>query len=171
MVPRCIIKSTRLLEGNLGSSKIDGQQRLTTFQIFLSAFRDVCAAEDQQAYADECALYLKNRGIMQDEEIERYKLWPTNLDRKQFSDVIDACSKDELNWRHPVVRRKYQRKPNPRPRMIEINARGEPLLPSDRDVFINRVLNRSRYYQHYRLNMFCPKNGWSSGYCPMAIAA
>jgi len=98
---------------------IDGQQRLTTFQIFLSAFRDVCAAINQQAYADECALYLLNTGIMQNEAIERYKLWPTNLDRKQFSDVIDAGSKEELNRRHPVVRRKYQRRPDPRPKMIE----------------------------------------------------
>jgi len=51
---------------------------------------------------------------MQDEETERYKLWPTNLDRKQFSDVIDAGPKEELNRRHPIVRRKYQRKPDPR---------------------------------------------------------
>jgi len=63
---------------------IDGQQRLTTFQIFLSAFRDVCAAEGQQAYADECVRYLMNTGIMENEKIERYKLWPTNLDRKQI---------------------------------------------------------------------------------------
>ena len=98
---------------------IDGQQRLTTFQIFLAAFRDVCVAENQEAYASECALYLKNTGIMEDEEVERYKLWPTNLDRKQFSDVIDAGSKEELDRRHPIVRRKYQRKPDPRPKMIE----------------------------------------------------
>jgi uncharacterized protein with ParB-like and HNH nuclease domain len=98
---------------------IDGQQRLTTFQIFLSAFRDVCAAEGQQAYADECARYLHNTGIMENERIERYKLWPTNLDRKQFSDVIDSASKDEINQRHPVVRRKFQRKDDPRPKMIE----------------------------------------------------
>jgi uncharacterized protein with ParB-like and HNH nuclease domain len=98
---------------------VDGQQRLTTFQIFLSAFRDVCAAEGQEAYANECALYLKNTGIMEDEEVERYKLWPTNLDRKQFADVIDAGSKVELDRRHPIVRRKYQRKPDPRPKMIE----------------------------------------------------
>jgi len=56
---------------------------------------------------------------MEDEEVERYKLWPTNLDRKQFSDVVDSGSKEELNRRHPVVRRKYQRKPDPRPKMIE----------------------------------------------------
>lgn len=98
---------------------IDGQQRLTTFQIFLSAFQDVCAAEGQQAYAEECARYLQNTGIMENEKIEKYKLWPTNLDRKQFSDVIDSASKDELNRRHPIVRRKYQRKDDPRPKMIE----------------------------------------------------
>lgn len=98
---------------------IDGQQRLTTFQIFLSAFRDVCAAEGQQAYAEECARYLQNTGIMENEKVEKYKLWPTNLDRKQFTDVIDSASKEELNNRHPIVRRKYQRKDDPRPKMIE----------------------------------------------------
>jgi uncharacterized protein with ParB-like and HNH nuclease domain len=98
---------------------IDGQQRLTTFQIFLSAFRDVCAAQGQQAYADECVRYLQNTGIMENDKVERYKIFPTNLDRKQFADVIDSASKDELNKRHPLVRRKYQRKPDPRPKMIE----------------------------------------------------
>lgn len=98
---------------------IDGQQRLTTFQIFLSAFRDVCAAEGQQAYAEECARYLQNTGIMENEKIEKYKLWPTNLDRKQFADVIDSASKEELTRRHPIVRRKYQRRDDPRPKMIE----------------------------------------------------
>jgi hypothetical protein len=98
---------------------IDGQQRLTTFQIFLSAFRDLCAAEGQQEYAEECARYLQNTGIMENEKVERYKLWPTNLDRKQFSDVIDSASKGELSRRHPVVRRKYQRNPDHRPEMIE----------------------------------------------------
>ncbi|MGH2507715.1 MAG: DUF262 domain-containing protein [Ktedonobacteraceae bacterium] len=98
---------------------IDGQQRLTTFQIFLSAFRDVCAAEDQLEYAEECARYLHNTGIMENEGVEKYKLWSTNLDRRQFADVIDSASKEELNRRHPVMRRKYQRHDDPRPRMIE----------------------------------------------------
>lgn len=98
---------------------IDGQQRLTTFQIFLSAFRDVCAAEGQQAYADECARYLQNTGIMENDKVEKYKLWPTNLDRKQFTDVIDSASKEELDKRYPIVRRKYKREDDPRPKMIE----------------------------------------------------
>jgi len=61
----------------------------------------------------------KNTGIMENEKVEQYKLWPTNLDRKHFTDVVDSASKDELNKRHPVVRRKYQRKDDPRPKMIE----------------------------------------------------
>ena len=99
---------------------IDGQQRLTTIQIFLSAFRDVCAAEGQQAYAEECARYLQSTGIMDNEKVEKYKRWPTNLDRKQFTDVFDSASKEELNKRHPIVRRKYQREDDPRPKMIEM---------------------------------------------------
>jgi hypothetical protein len=98
---------------------IDGQQRLTSFQIFLSAFRDVCASVDRPTYADECARYLRNGGIMENEAVEKYKLWPTNLDRKQFADVVDAMSREELRARHPVLRRKYQRKDDPLPRMVE----------------------------------------------------
>jgi len=98
---------------------IDGQQRLTTFQLFLAAFRDVCAVQGQSAYADECVRYLTNSGIMENESVEKFKLWPTNLDRGQFSDVITSGSKDEIDQRHPIVRRKYQRKNDPRPRMVE----------------------------------------------------
>jgi hypothetical protein len=98
---------------------IDGQQRLTTFQLFLSAFRDVCAIVGESSFADECGRYLVNTGIMEKPEVERYKIWPTNLDRKQFSDVVDSGSSHELSKRHPLVRRKYQRTPDPRPKMVE----------------------------------------------------
>ena len=55
---------------------------------------------------------------MENQKVERYRLWPTTLDRKQFADVVDSQSKEELNNRHPLVRRKYQRKADPRPKMI-----------------------------------------------------
>ncbi len=39
---------------------IDGQQRLTTFQLFLSAYRDFCKAHDCAALAAECDKFLFN---------------------------------------------------------------------------------------------------------------
>ncbi len=98
---------------------IDGQQRLTTFQIFLSAFRDVCFEQGQQAFGEECQRYLVNTGIMTDTKIERYKVWPTNLDRPQFTDVIEAGSRAEIENRHPLRKIRYTKKYAPRPSMIE----------------------------------------------------
>jgi uncharacterized protein with ParB-like and HNH nuclease domain len=98
---------------------IDGQQRLTTLQIFIAAFRDVCRENGCEELGRECDGFTENRGMMADPDVDRFKVWPTLLDRKQFSDVITAGSRVELEKRHPVVRRPYQRKPDPRPRMID----------------------------------------------------
>jgi len=43
---------------------IDGQQRLTTFQILLSALREVAQNVGASAYADEVQRYLQNNGII-----------------------------------------------------------------------------------------------------------
>ena len=67
---------------------IDGQQRLTTFQLLLAAFRDV-AAEHGSAYAHEAEQYLLNGGVMADQAVERYKLWPSITDRRAFVSIID----------------------------------------------------------------------------------
>ncbi|MCA9944949.1 MAG: DUF262 domain-containing protein, partial [Anaerolineales bacterium] len=48
-----------------------------------------------------------------------FKVWPTRLDRPQFMDVMISGSREELEKRHPLVRRKYARKYDPRPRMVE----------------------------------------------------
>lgn len=98
---------------------IDGQQRLTTFQIFLSAFRDFCNEHDCEDLAKECAAFTLNKGMMADPEIDKFKVWPTQLDRGQFSDVVSAGSRAEVLKKHPLRRRPYARSPDPRPRMVE----------------------------------------------------
>lgn len=98
---------------------IDGQQRLTTLQIFLSAFRDFCRQQECEELAKECDSYTLNKGMMSNPEVEKFKVWPTQLDRGQFKDVISAGSPEELIKLHPLVTPKYARKPLPRPRMIE----------------------------------------------------
>lgn len=70
---------------------IDGQQRLTTFQILLAAMRDV-AAEHQSGYAVELQKYLLNDGVMETPESERYKLFPSITDRRAFISVIDPTA-------------------------------------------------------------------------------
>lgn len=98
---------------------IDGQQRLTTLQIFLAAYRDFCREQNCNLLAEECDKFLFNTGMMSDPETDKFKVWPTQLDRPQFIDVISSGSREELLKRHPLRRRQYARKPEPRPRMVE----------------------------------------------------
>jgi uncharacterized protein with ParB-like and HNH nuclease domain len=98
---------------------IDGQQRLTTLQIFLAAYRDFCKEQGCEALASECEKFVFNTGMMTDPEVDRFKVWPTQLDRPQFKDVISSGSREELLKRHPLRRKPYARKPDPRPRMVE----------------------------------------------------
>lgn len=98
---------------------IDGQQRLTTLQIFLAAYRDFCRKQGCDALAGECQKFLLNTGMMADQDVDRFKVWPTQLDRQQFSDVILAGSRDEVLKRYPQRKQRYARKPDPRPRMVE----------------------------------------------------
>ncbi len=98
---------------------IDGQQRLTTLQLFLAAFRDACAERGWAELAKECASYLFNAGMMARPNTDRFKVWPTQADRPAFADVLTSESKAELLRRHPEVRRKYARAAEPRHRMVE----------------------------------------------------
>jgi hypothetical protein len=98
---------------------IDGQQRLTTLQIFLSAYRDFCREWDCTAIADECDKFLFNTGMMSDPIVDKFKVWPTQLDRPQFVDVLTSGSRDEVIKRHPLKKKPYARKYEPRPLMVE----------------------------------------------------
>jgi uncharacterized protein with ParB-like and HNH nuclease domain len=98
---------------------IDGQQRLTTLQIFLSAFRDTCTANKCDDLAEESTKYLLNTGMMNDRAVEQFKVWPTQSDREQFCAVITSGSRTTLEKQYPLTRRKYARADDPRPLMVE----------------------------------------------------
>jgi uncharacterized protein with ParB-like and HNH nuclease domain len=70
---------------------IDGQQRLSTFQILLCSFRDIAASLDSE-FAAELHKHIVNDGVMQEKETERYKLWPTQVDRPQLMAIVDEGS-------------------------------------------------------------------------------
>lgn len=87
---------------------IDGQQRLTTFQLLLSALKDVAEANGS-VYAQEIAKYLFNEGVMETPEVERFKLWPSLTDRRSFVSMVDPAANlnkiaDQANDEDGVVR-------------------------------------------------------------------
>jgi hypothetical protein len=96
---------------------IDGQQRLSTLQIFLAAFRDFCKARGDTELADECESFTLNRGKMADREVEQFKVWPTQRDRPQFMDVMVSGSRDSVEAKHPLTY--CRKKPQARPLMVE----------------------------------------------------
>ncbi len=97
---------------------IDGQQRLTTLQLMLAAFRDVILTTEERRLADDLQRLTENDGVREVEQ-ERFKVWPTNADRQDFDASMSAGSVEGLVDRYPLQRRKYARKPDPRPRLVE----------------------------------------------------
>lgn len=100
---------------------IDGQQRLTTLQLLLAAFRDFSESQGWAALGKKANRYIENPDpdTMANPEEEVLKLWPTQLNRQVFSDVVKAHSRDAVESAYPLVRQKYRRKPEPRSLLVE----------------------------------------------------
>ena len=69
---------------------IDGQQRLTTFQITLCALRDICKSYKFDDIATEANRFILNQGFsLYESDDDRYKLIPTEFDRASFISLAD----------------------------------------------------------------------------------
>src|SRR5262245_62120053 len=75
---------------------IDGQQRMTTCQVLLCAFRDVTRRLDLQKFSDAIRSHTLNTGLMQDEETEKYKVLPTHYDEPHFKAIVEATSFEDV---------------------------------------------------------------------------
>ena len=81
---------------------VDGQQRLSTFQIFLAALMDLATCMGEATMAAQIKPYVLNlaQSLMQNEHEERYKLHATPYDRKLFRELIDQ-GHEELRTTYP----------------------------------------------------------------------
>lgn len=69
---------------------VDGQQRLTTFQLFLAALREVARNKKCEDIVDQVHDYLFNRMKSKDvDKLTRFKLTPTPSDQEIFHDIVE----------------------------------------------------------------------------------
>lgn len=72
---------------------IDGQQRLTTFQIILCALRNICKQQNFDDLAETIEDdYLLNKGKLIEGE-DKYKLIPTDFDKDSLLNIVDGDDK------------------------------------------------------------------------------
>ena len=72
---------------------IDGQQRLSTLQLLLSAARDVATEMNlPERYVTSLRRMTLNEDEMSDDPDDAYKVWPTNADRMPFRDAVGSAS-------------------------------------------------------------------------------
>jgi uncharacterized protein with ParB-like and HNH nuclease domain len=100
---------------------IDGQQRIMTIQLLLTALRDYAAERGIGKISNPAgrALFNPDPELMENSSEEIYKLWPTQFNRKVFCDIVNAGGYEAVNKAYPVIRLPRRRKPEPRDRLVE----------------------------------------------------
>ncbi len=71
---------------------VDGQQRLTTFQLFLAAARHYAQQIGHGTSEGNIKRYMLNSDpqLMEDPEIEIFKVWPTQSNRQLFVNIVSS---------------------------------------------------------------------------------
>jgi hypothetical protein len=77
--------------GTLGvRTIIDGQQRLTTLQLFLDAVHDRVHTAGYENLAKQVLGLVQNPAYFTNTKEDEFKVWPTNRDRSAFNEVMSA---------------------------------------------------------------------------------
>lgn len=95
---------------------IDGQQRITTLQILLLAFRDAIRALDDEGLSDDLKRVTRNIGKYRDKS-QSLKVWPTNVGRDVMQALAELESFEQVCQRFPV--KVSQQKAQVRPLMVQ----------------------------------------------------
>jgi len=74
---------------------IDGQQRLTTLQLLLDALHAELVAIQAVPAAQRLEPLVENASAFRSNPEDRFKVWPTNRDRKGFNAVMSADPSDD----------------------------------------------------------------------------
>jgi len=91
-----VLEQKRSRTGEVGTRQvIDGQQRLTTLQIVIAAIRDLCSERGLDNYHEAFKRISVNQ-IFSKNKDSIFKVWPTNIDREEFRNVMTAGSLDNL---------------------------------------------------------------------------
>jgi len=99
------------------SEIIDGQQRLLTIQIILTALRDVVASLDDEYLKANLERLTLNPGPYSNQD-EQYKVWPTNAYQEDLRNIIKTHSVEEFGTQYPQ-RLWYGKLVPPRPALVD----------------------------------------------------
>jgi hypothetical protein len=82
---------------------VDGQQRLTTFQLFLTAARHYAQLIGHETTVGNILRYVLNSDphLMEDASVEIYKIWPTQSNRRLFVDIVHSADRTSLKEAYP----------------------------------------------------------------------